>query len=160
MPPASPWRCAPWLALYAALLYAQAATASLTDAYQPGMERLRWLTRPGWLLLGLLALAWLRPQARLASQLVCICAGAALLCAALAAWLVWLDAPGRAANTWLPPQARNLGTVLHTALWTPSFSNRSLGATLGNAIWALAACALAERSRRKKHEQKRPLALD
>ncbi|MDO5290756.1 MAG: hypothetical protein Q4F13_14155 [Pseudomonadota bacterium] len=142
-PPFRLWRCAPWLLLYAALLYAQAATASLTDAYLPGIERLRWLAGPGWVLLGVLGLAWLSPRARLASLAVWVCAGAALLCAALAAWLIWWDAPGRAANTWLPPQARSWGSVLHVALAQPSFSNRSLGAILGSGLWALAACALA-----------------
>lgn len=136
-----------WLA-YAALLYLQAATASLDDRYLPGIRPLRALACPGALLLIPLVLAWRTRHAALAQLAWRTAAGACVLCAALLAWIALAPAPG-GASAHLPPQARTLGTVLHAAMRYPAFSNRSWIATTGSAAWALIACGLAARCVRR-----------
>lgn len=135
--------------LYGMTLYFRAATASLHDGYQPGIEALRLYASPGLLLGVLTVLAVISRSAFPARTAVHACLAALVVCALMLG--VVSSHPGNR-DTWVFPQQRSLESTVHTALFTPNFSGRSKGSIAGSAIVALcwlgvASCAL--RRRRK-----------
>ncbi|MDO5625517.1 MAG: hypothetical protein Q4G71_12625 [Pseudomonadota bacterium] len=136
------WLCAPCHVLYGAALYFRAATASLTDQYQPGIGALRFAVQPGWLLLVLLCATLLARKPFWPRLTSCVAGGALMLCALLLLWMTLGTPDTTASSTWQPLAARELASTLKIALFSPWFSNRSIGTTLGSALWATAVLAI------------------
>ena len=120
---------------YAVGVYFHAATASLSDDYQPGIERLKLSIQPGLVLLLPLLLAWLL-KARGLIQI----AQWSSLCGLLACLvvLVFCASHGQSGGVqWVAPNHRSLTTTVQQALFQPSFSSRSVGSVLGSAVFAM-----------------------
>ena len=128
------------LFIYFAGVYFHAATASLSDAYQPGLGVLKRWVQPEILLWVPLLLAYCAKSARLA-YLAKWCGLGGLACCGVLFVFCSLHAPS-GSSSWVAPEARSLGRTVYTALLLPSFSNRSLGTIVGSAIFALLQCAL------------------
>lgn len=110
--------------LYAAMLYFRAATASLDDGYQPGIEALQAWARPS-LLLAIAPLLAIGTRSTFMTRLAVansICA--TLICAIL---LVVVSVHPGNANTWQFPQDRSLEETIRIALISPNFSGHSKG---------------------------------
>ena len=120
--------------LYGMTLYFRAATASLHDGYQPGIEALRLYVNPG-LQLGLITAGAVTSRSAFPARVaVHACLAAIATCALMLA--VVSSHPGNR-NTWVFPQQRSLESTVHTALFTPNFSGRSKSSIAGSAIVAL-----------------------
>ncbi len=124
----------PVLMLYALALYFQAATASLSNTYQPGIELLRAVISPSGLLLLVFLVACLRKSYAAARVATVTGAGAILVCALM---LASIASHGDSPITWQPDGARSLSSTVQVALFQPSFSNRSIGSVVGNGFLAL-----------------------
>ena len=133
---------------YAAALYFRVATASLTDAYQPGIEALRGAVWPSVVLWVPLALALVFKSAVWMEASRAISAGAVVCCAVL---LLLVKLSGGAAPGRIGGESRSLSTTVRVALLQPRFSNRSVGSLIGSAAGASLAClaslALVRRAR-------------
>lgn len=119
---------------YTLALYFQAATASLSNAYQAGIELLRSVVSPGGLLMAVFLVACLR-KSYAASRVAMLASAGAVLVSALMLALV-VGHQGNS-NTWQFPEARSLSGTLHQALCRPSFSNRSVASVAGSGVLAL-----------------------
>ena len=144
---------------YAMALYFQAATASLTDDYQPGIGLLITIVSPTGLLLATLLVACLRKTGSSARIAVLTCAGAVAVSVLLLAFVhVHEGAPG----TWRFPESRSLGGTVRLAVFQPRFSNRSEGSVVGSGVCAAlllaASVRLARRRRRRSPSAPTPLA--
>ena len=136
--------------LYALALYFQAATASLSNAYQPGIEVLRAVVSPGGLLLVVFLIACLR-KSYAAIRVATLASAGALFVSTL--MLVVVAGHGGSLNTWQFPEARSLSGTVYLALFQPSFSNRSIGAVAGNGFLALLALGGSAYLSRRRHNQ-------
>ena len=123
------------LATYAVALYFRAATASLHDRYQPGIEALQLVVWPGALLVGVIAGAWLSRSELAWSVARRACIGAIVVCLVL---LLFVSVHEPKSRPWVFPADRTLQGTVHRSLLTPSFSNRSTGSIVGSAIFAAA----------------------
>ncbi|THT98807.1 hypothetical protein E9531_13500 [Lampropedia puyangensis] len=123
--------------VYAAMLYFRAATASLDDHYQPGISTLQSWCMPGALLFGLTLVAVAFRSVLAAQVAVYTSISAIIICAFL---LIFVISHSGNRNSWVFPQQRTLQTTIHTALFSPNFSNRSTGSIIGSAI--VASCFL------------------
>jgi hypothetical protein len=115
--------------LYAALLYANAATASLSDNYFNGIEALKhWFNPSGLLIIVVLMCTIIRkPQAKLFASHSVIAAW--LMCIfvyALQHGLEYVDFP-------VSQDRSSLSAVLYQSLFQPSFSGRSTVAIIATA---------------------------
>ena len=182
--PSSPWR-RPYvliftaiLLLYTGTLYFQAATASLHEGYQPGIDRLKPVLEPVWLLLGLAVYTWLKRSAPAFKRIYMTSAGAFLVCLGMLGVIIAIDnwKAKNTGNTWfshqtpawvcghtnhrentvIRPEERLLICTVYTALFRPSFSNRSYSAVLGSSCVALLFCIWAA-VMRKHHLRPAPL---
>lgn len=151
--PISPWlhlevtATFTFMLAYAAGVYFHAATASLSDAYQPGLDNVKRYVQPGialWLL-PLIAYGW--KSVRLA-KIAQRCALLGLACCALLYAFCRLHSP-EAGIPWVAPADRTLVSTVHRSLFSPSFSNRSLGSIAGSAILAAMAWLLGASIERK-----------
>ena len=124
------------LALYGLLLYFHAATASLYDDHQPGIQALRAALSPSVVLLLVLLVATVLPTRRAAQVAVLCCAGACVLALLMAAVTVGVHVHSR--STWVPPESRTLADTVYVALVHPAFSNRSNFSMVGSAVFAMA----------------------
>jgi hypothetical protein len=124
----------PFLVLYALALYFQAATASLSNTYQPGIKLLQVVISPSGLLLLVFLVACLRKSYAAARVAMATSAGAILVCALM---LAFIAGHGDSPKTWQPPGDRSLSSTVRVALFQPSFSNRSIGSVVGNGFLAL-----------------------
>jgi hypothetical protein len=123
------------LTTYAVALYFRAATASLDDQYQPGIESLQLVIWPGALLVGVIASASLSQSELAWSVARRVCVGAVAVCLLL---LLFVAAHEPKPRPWVFPADRTLQGTVHRSLFTPSFSNRSTGSIVGSAIFAAA----------------------
>lgn len=134
------WVVSTVLFLYSASVYFDAATASLSDAYQPGLDAFKLCVQPGlWLLLPLLLAYCMKTQQ--AAQVALWCGIGGLVCCGILFAFCSLHMP-RGGSSWVAPEMRTLGRTLHAALLLPSFSNRSLGSIAGSGIFAALQCVL------------------
>lgn len=124
----------PVLVLYALALYFQAATASLSNTYQSGIELLRAVISPSGLLLLVFLVACLRQSYAIARVVMATSAGAILVSALMLAFIAGHD---DSSKTWQFPEARSLSGTVQAALFEPSFSNRSIGSVVGNGFLAM-----------------------
>ena len=108
--------------VFAGMLYFRAATASLHDRYQPGVEEIRWLVSPG-IFISLIVVAAVLTGSRFAARLAYRCSLVSLVfCTAM----VILSVSYRGDKIhWSLSQDRNLESTIQTALLSPDFSNRS-----------------------------------
>lgn len=127
-------QAAPVLMLYALALYFQAATASLSNTYQPGIKLLQAVISPSGLLLLVFLVACLRKSYAAARVAMATSAGAILVSALM---LAFIASHGDSPKTWQFPGARSLSSTVRVALSQPSFSNRSIGSVVGNGFLAL-----------------------
>ncbi|WP_143226736.1 hypothetical protein [Acidovorax sp. 62] len=127
-------QAAPVLMLYALALYFQAATASLSNTYQPGIKLLQAVISPSGLLLLVFLVACLRKSYAAARVAMATSAGAILVSALM---LAFIAGHGDSPKTWQFPGARSLSSTVQVALFQPSFSNRSIGSVVGNGLLAL-----------------------
>jgi hypothetical protein len=123
------------LAVYVVALYFRAATASLNDQYQPGIELLQLMVWPGALLVGVIASASLGRSELAWSIAWRVCVGAILACLLL---LLFVAAHEPKPRPWVFPADRTLQGTVHRSLFNPSFSNRSTGSIVGSAMFAAA----------------------
>ena len=123
--------------IYAAMLYFRAATASLDNHYQPGISTLQNWFMPGALLFALTLVAVAFRSVLAAQVAVFTNLSAIVICAFLLIFVI--SHPGNP-NSWVFPQHRTLQTTIHTALFSPNFSNRSKGSIIGSAV--VASCFL------------------
>jgi hypothetical protein len=130
---------AAFLCVLAGELYLHAATASLFDHYQPGIESLKHWTHPTWLFLGLLALMvaatrWPERHETLERALHLAALGALGVCLVMGGLFLLLGpfVTPRCSH-WLPPH-RGLAETLRTSLECPNFSNRSYGQPFAGAF--------------------------
>lgn len=128
---------------YAAGVYFHAATASLSDAYQPGLSSLRRYVQPDLALWALPLIAYGLKSVHLA-KFAQRCALVGLACCALLYVLCRLHSP-EAGIPWVAPADRRLAGTIHQSLFSPSFSGRSLGFVAGSATWAAMAWVLSIR---------------
>ena len=133
---------------YAIALYFHAATASLTEAYQPGIGLLRAVTSPAAVLLAVWLVAGLiRTDASLRVA-TSTCAGAIVVAVLLGVWVAGHHGSARA---WQFPEARSLTATVRLAVFEPQFSNRSLMAIVANGVLAgLLLCSALLVSRRRR----------
>ena len=132
----------PWLisatllmvSLYGALLYFHAATASLRDTYQPGIETMQLLSAPEAILLLILLVSVVVKQHWLAIFAFYCSIGAFVACAILFVLIATHDGN---TNTWASPDDRTLQKTVITAMFEPSFSGRSTGRVLSNGAIAV-----------------------
>lgn len=119
---------------YLAGVYFRAATASLSDAYQPGLGRLKPYVQPDLALWALPLLAYGLKSATLA-KVAQRCALIGLACCAMLYVFCSLHVASAGVH-WVDPMDRTLAGTVHQSLFQPSFSNRSLGSITGSAISA------------------------
>lgn len=136
------------LVLYASALYFQAATASLSNIYQPGIESLRVSVSPGGLLVVVFLVACIRKSFVVAHLAMLTSAGAILVSVLM---LAFVAGHGGSPNTWRFPEARSLSGTVRLALFQPSFSNRSIGSVAGNGFLALFVLAGSAYLSRRRH---------
>ena len=110
--------------LYFACVYFRAATASLFDKYQPGIEALVQSVQPGLVLLVPLVVAYCAKTK--SSAHVALWAGLAGVAACTVLWLFCAMHESKGAPRWVPPSERILANTVTNALLRPSFSGRSL----------------------------------
>ena len=135
-------------ALYGGMLYFRVATASLDDRYQPGIEALRLYASPG-LLLGVLTLGGLVFRASVVARVAQRACVAALVVCVLLFGVVFTHSGSY--HPWVFPEARTLAGTVQTALFSPTFSNRStifIIVSAGVALFWLAVSSWAVRTRR------------
>lgn len=151
--PQSPWlhlevmASLTFMLTYVAGVYFHAATASLSDAYQPGLSSLKRFVQPDLALWALPLIAYGLKSAHLA-KCAQRCALVGLVCCALLYVLCWFHSP-EAGISWVAPADRTLAGTIHQSLFSPSFSNRSLGSITGSAILAAMAWQLSAMIRRR-----------
>lgn len=151
--PQSPWlhlevmASLTFMLTYVAGVYFHAATASLSDAYQPGLSSLKRYVQPDLALwvLPLIAYGWKSVHFAKCAQR---CALVGLACCAFLYALCWLHTP-EAGISWVAPADRTLAGTIHQSLFKPAFSNRSLGSIAGSAILAAMAWLLGASIERK-----------
>ena len=132
---------------FALTLYFQAATASLSDAYQPGIEFLRNVVRPAWVVLAVLLVASMWGSATGLRIARLTCAGAAIFALCLAIGVSVHEGSPRA---WVLPEGRSLKESVRLAMLEPQFSNRSLVTITVNGLFAaLVFCGAVFLSRRR-----------
>ena len=120
---------------YVGGVYFRAATASLSDDHQPGMESLKLCIQPGLVLLLPLLLAWLT-KARGFMQVARWSSVCGLF--ACIVLLVFCVSHGPSSGVqWLAAGTRSLATTVQQALFQPSFSNRSVASVAGSAVFAM-----------------------
>ncbi|MFG5778100.1 hypothetical protein ACFIQF_13585 [Comamonas sp. J-3] len=145
-----------FLLLYLVGIYVLAATASLYDNYQPGIEALkRWL-QPGLLLTAALAFACFGKSLETAQSAQRLALAALAACGLLLLVISQHESSHRIGHVW--PEQRTLGSTLMRALFQPSFSGRSKLTTTVSGLWALLVLLVASwRTRRlRKQAQERP----
>lgn len=151
--PLSPWlhleatATFSFMLAYATGVYFRAATASLSDAYQPGLDSLKRYVLPGIAMWVLPLIAYGLKSVHLA-KCAQRCALLGLACCALLYVLCWLHSP-EAGISWVAPADRTLAGTIHQSLFKPAFSNRSLGSIAGSAILAAMAWLLGASIERK-----------
>ncbi len=122
-----------FVAVYAMALYFQAATASLYDRYQPGIEFLQICLTPS-LLLVVSVIASLMYKGKGYREFL---KGACLACIAvgfaLAAFVFLYEAQSK---TWIFPEDRTLMNTLESSLLDPVFSNRSILSVSVNIVFS------------------------
>jgi hypothetical protein len=136
-----------FMLVYIAGVYFHAATASLSDAYQPGLSSLRRYVQPDLTLWALPLIAYGLKSVHLA-KIAQRCALVGLACCVLLYVLCWVHSP-EAGSSWVLPADRTLAGTIHQSLFNPSFSNRSLGSIAGSAILAAMAWLLGASIERK-----------
>jgi hypothetical protein len=136
--------------LYALALYFCAATASLYDSYQPGIEWLRVFITPGGLLFGVFLIACLNSSYWSARLAILSSAGAILVCLLMLAFISIHDG---SASTWVFPENRSLFGTVRAALFQPSFSNRSFGSVVASGFFALVCLGGSLYISRRRHNQ-------
>lgn len=145
-----------FLLLYLVGIYVLAATASLYDSYQPGIEAFkRWL-QPGLLLTAALAFACFGKSLETAKLTQRLALAALTACGLLLLVIAQHESSPRIGHVW--PEQRTLGSTLMQALFQPSFSGRSKLTSMVSGLWALLVLLVASwRTRRlRKQAQERP----
>lgn len=128
-------------------LYVRAATASLYDTYQPGIESFKARTDPTWLLLALAALlavaaVWPARRQTLAQLLQHLLAWTFAVCVAVELLILGSRLTGlECSEGWAPH--RGLAETLRTSTLCPSFSNRSFWHPYEGALLSVGLLALA-----------------
>ena len=141
-----------WLVLFAsvygALLYFRAATASLFDDYQPGIELLRQWLNPLWIA----AVVWLAALIKGTAVWTQFARDSAATALLLCLLMYLLVASHRGTqNPWQFPQERTLTNTVQIALLAPNFSSRSkLEIAVNGALSGLCLVAYWLQSRRKR----------
>ena len=150
--PLSPWlhwevmATFSFMLAYAAGVYFHAATASLSDAYQPGLDSLKRYVQPGialWVL-PLIAYGWKSVHLTKVAQR---CALGGLVCCAML-YVFCSVHQSTAGMSWVAPADRTLASTVQRSLFSPSFSGRSMGSITGSAIFAAMAWGLSIRINR------------
>jgi len=136
---------------YMLAAYFQAATASLKDSYQPGIEILRLFTMPGALLFAVFLAAFLVKSYTSARLSVIFCRAALCVCALL--FIITVFPWSKSSGNWLFPEERTLSTTVKTALFQPSFSNRSSISAASSGAFAFILLAASTRLAKKRHNQ-------
>lgn len=144
------------LLLYLVGIYVLAATASLYDNYQPGIEAFKLCLQPGLLLTAALAFACSGKSLATAQSAQRLALAALAACGLLLLVISQHESAPRIGHVW--PQQRTLGSTLMQALFQPSFSGRSKLTTIVSGLWALLVhLAASWRAwHLRKHVQKRP----
>lgn len=106
---------------YAAAVYFWAATASLYDSYQPGIDLLHRLIIPGFLIGGIFLIASLTKSHSIVRLTVLLSSAAVVICTLLLVVVV-----GSTPSTDPAPDDHSLKSTIEFALSRPSFSNRSV----------------------------------
>src|SRR5690554_4722621 len=96
------------LLVYGAGVYFRAATASLHDDYQPGIEAVRLWVWPGAVLISVVAFAGLTRSALLWLIARWVCVGAVVVCLFL---LVFVQVHESSPQRWVFPHERTLGAT-------------------------------------------------
>lgn len=145
--------------LYGVMLYFRVATASLHDNYQPGIEVLQTWISPGFLLGVVLGIAALFRSVDSIRTAVRSSLAALIICALMFGFVVVHSGNS---NTWVFPQDRTLKGTIHTALFRPSFSNRSITTIIISAgvafFWLGASSRLLRRRKQTIHSSQPPSA--
>lgn len=123
------------LLLYLVGIYVLAATASLYDNYQPGIEAFKLCLQPGLLLTAALAFACSGKSLATAQSAQRLALAALAACGLLLLVISQHESAPRIGHVW--PQQRTLGSTLMQALFQPSFSGRSKLTTIVSGLWAL-----------------------
>ena len=143
--------------LYSAMLYFRVATASLHDNYQLGIEVLQIWISPGFLLGVVLGVTALFRSVDSIRTAVRSSLAALIICALMFGFVV---AHSGNSNTWVFPQDRNLKDTIHTALFRPNFSNRSITTIIVSAgvafFWLGASSRLLRRRKLIIHSTQSP----
>lgn len=151
--PTVQWCALLLLLIFTTLVYVQMCIASLYDNYQVGIETVKLLLTPFWLIALMFGLLLCFPQRghilRLATWFY---RGALAVVAILFAVMVMIDQLP-SPSVWSHPDTRNLLETLLISVTNPDFSGRSLGVLVGSVILLVPLAIMVEwRIRRAKRK--------
>ena len=136
--------------VYVPAVYFEAATASLNDRYQPGIDTLQLFVMPGALLCAVF-LAALLGKSYTSARLAFFFSRTALFACALLFLLTVIPSSGPPSD-WVFSKDRSLAKAVKIALLQPSFSNRSSASVVGSGILAFIIFIGSSRIAKKRHD--------
>jgi len=121
------------------MLYFNLASASLSDSYQPGIEKLQAFLNPMYISFIMLALVILVNSPWLISLSKAYFVGVIIICIFMVIFVSIYHGP---TSNWSFPEERTLIDTIDKALAQPSFSNRSAAKVVFNGVISLIALGM------------------